>query len=256
VARAKRTDRAEARRKYRAYLQEQAEAGTPVESVEDEPVAGRWRFPGAPKAISIDDTLPASARSEASKAPTGRLSIMQAAKAAYRQPHYRDDLKNIGVLFRSSTIWVVLAVCLVSAAYVMARLSSLDNIAEDAKNDFVLALILQFILSGYPMLPPMLAGFLAPRSSWLAGAISSVMAILIYAGVLVFKLTQGGHTVAGDALAQELPLAMLQALPFGIGMAAAAAWYKRFLPLTSPPRPDKSKSKRPAPQRRRPATRG
>ncbi len=263
MARAKRTDRAEARRAYRAYLQARDEAATTEEAppLDDKPAAGRWHLPSASKALpSQPETGSTRSRPGAPQpTPTGRLSIVQAARAAYRTPHYFDDIKHVGpLIFRSHAIWPVVVLCLASALYAMAQLHK----PEDIKNDFLLSIMFQFVLAPVPMLPAMMAGFFAPRSSWLAGGIASAISILVLLGVVLVKSAQiegtKGFSGLNGGAATAAGLNWLgQGVPFGMLMAALAAWYKRFLPLTSPPRSASSRSsRRPAPPRGRPAKRG
>jgi hypothetical protein len=85
VARAKRTDRAEARRQYRAYLQDRQEAEAAEGAAPDSTAV-------------IASSKPARARDakpQPAIQPGGRMGIFAAAKAAYRTPHYVDDIRNI-----------------------------------------------------------------------------------------------------------------------------------------------------------------
>jgi hypothetical protein len=257
VARAKRTDRAEARRAYRAYLQAQDEAGLDDESpAADEPIAGRWRFPGAPKATSIREATPA-ARAGAPLGQARRLSFWEAAKGAYRAPHYGEDIRGIGsLIFRSNAIWPILILCAAAVAFALSRK---PQSVTDINNDFMLSLVFTWVLSSGPMIPAMLAGILAPKASWLAGAVAAVISsvsVLVFAELSAFQIDGVTGTI-GLAPLSALAVLLMQSVPLAIFMAAAAAWYKRFLPLISPPRPAGARpSKRPAPQRRRPSTRG
>jgi len=158
VARSKRTDRAEARRQYRAFLQAQAEAAAaPEEEREPEveaekPVAGRWRFPGARTATSGDEAAgtsssvndrsqPAPASGATGQRPMGFFSAM---KAAYHPVHYRDDLQLLPTLLtRGYGIW--LGVLLAVAGGVI-----LINDADP--NDFWFQ-VATMMLPPYPIIP-------------------------------------------------------------------------------------------------------
>src|ERR1035437_3969316 len=91
VARAKSTERAEARRKYRAYLaQQEAEAAQAADSADsaNSGSAGTPAVAGAARTRASDlKPLPV--------APGARMGLGAAARAAYRTPHYLDDLRNI-----------------------------------------------------------------------------------------------------------------------------------------------------------------
>jgi hypothetical protein len=101
------------------------------------------------------------------------LGVVAAAKGAYRQAHYIDDIKSLRqLIFKSNAVWPVLVICLVSGVYIGIRFQ-----ASDWRSDSVLMALLQFIFIP-PLIPPMLAGFFAPRATWLAGAIASLIATL------------------------------------------------------------------------------
>jgi hypothetical protein len=172
VARAKRTDRAEARRKYRAYLQAQEEAGIAEDEGSDNS-AGSGRKPAR---RVLQDT--------AQLQPGARMGIVQAAKAAYRTPHYIDDIKSIRQLaFKSHAVWPILVIVVASVAYVTPRLAEYSS-------DSIQQTIFQFVFYP-PLLPAMVAGFFAPRASWLAGLIASFIATV----GLLFVLFIGGETL-------------------------------------------------------------
>jgi len=247
VARAKRTDRAEARRQYRAYLQEKQETAAAEANDSD----------GAADVASARPARSRDQRPQAVIKPGGRLGIFAAAKAAYRTPHYMDDIRNVrSLVFNSKAVWPVLVVCVAAGAFSIFRISS-----GAASTDPVLTALFQFVFYPVPLVPPMLAGFLAPRSTWLAGLIAGFISTMTL--VWVFAMTTitvpgyAGKFTTSDLLAITVQL-LPTALAFGLMMAALSGWYKRFLSLTSAPRnraPAKSASQRPT-QRRRPTTRG
>ena len=247
MARAKRTDRAEARRQYRAYLQDRQEA----EAAEG----------GAPDSTAdIASSKPArvrDARPQPVVQPGGRMGIFAAAKAAYRTPHYVDDIRNIRELvFHSKAVWPVLVVCIAGGAFSVFRISN-----GASSTDPVLTAIFQFLFYPVPLVPPMIAGFLAPRSTWLAGVIAAFISTMTLVWVFAMTtITVPGYagTLSGSGLLSITLQLLSTSLAFGLMMAALSGWYKRFLRLTSaPPRRPAAKSggQRPA-QRRRPATRG
>jgi hypothetical protein len=246
VARAKRTDRAEARRQYRAYLQEKQE--TAAAEADD---SG-----GAADVSSFRSARSRDQRPQAVIKPGGRLGILAAAKAAYRTPHYIDDIRNVrSLVFHSNAVWPVLVVCVAAGAFGVFRISS-----GAGSTDPVLTALFQFLFYPVPLVPPMLAGFLAPRSTWLAGLIAGFISTLTL--VWVFAMTTitvpgyAGKFTTTDLLAITVQL-LSTSLAFGLMMGALSGWYKRFLRLTSAPRnraPAKSGGQRPT-QRRRPTTR-
>jgi hypothetical protein len=212
VARAKGTDRAEARRRYRAIVkaQEEAEAGTEGQAAAAAPAA-RNRARG----------------SQALKPPPAqavvRPGFFGAAKAAYRPVHYREDLRFlVPLVTRTHAVWPVLAVTLFAVPLALSR--------PNVQGDSILGL-LAFWLSPTPLLPAMVAGFLAPRATWLAGAIDG---FIVGAGLVIFLVLANGQTLPGEQIAPSgLFAASLQILfysvPVGAALGAGTGWYKRFL---------------------------
>jgi hypothetical protein len=227
VARAKRTDRAEARRQYRAYLAAQAEVeaadGTAAEE-DAVPVESRGlaaRFLGSQPQTQAQPVV--------ARVPGERMGMFSGAKAAFRQPHYIDDLRNVGPLvFRTKAIWPVAALCLIAALISYPRV----NATTDTANDPILSVTFQFILYPLPLLPPMIAGFFAPRSTWLAGAIAAAISTLTLVALLWstgLPIQQGTISVnSGNVIGVTLGW-LSAAIPFGALIGAASGWYKRFL---------------------------
>jgi hypothetical protein len=173
VARAKRTDRAEARRKYRAYLLAQEETD----------VAQARETDGAGNSQAAKPVRSGGQKPQPSGQPVVRLGIVAAAKAAYLRPTYIDDLRSIRALvFGSHAAWPIFAICVASGAYFADRLAS-----NNYSGDPILPFMYQFLFYPVPLLPPMLAGFLAPRATWLAGAIAAGMATLTLVAVIAFS---------------------------------------------------------------------
>jgi len=190
VARAKSTDRAEARRKYRAYLQAQEEAAAAANLPDDAPAAAASK----PARSGQRPAQPGQ--------PAGRLGMFAAARAAYRNPTYVDDVRHIGdLVFRSKAVWPVLLVCVAGAVYMSARVG-----AADANKDPILPAVYQFLFYPVPLLPPMIAGFFAPRATWLAGAIAAFIATMSL--VVVVTLNSGTFSnTTGELFASPSPAA-------------------------------------------------
>ena len=212
MARAKGTDRAEARRRYRAYLkaQEEAEAGSEGEA----PAA---TLGARSRGRNSQDFKPLPAQT------AQKPGFMGAARAAYRPVHYREDLRFIVPLVtRTHAVWPVLVLTLVAIPLALTLSKSTDNPVLGAA---------LFLLSPTPLVPAMIAGFLAPRATWLAGAIN---AFICGIGFLVVALLANGQIPGLPKVApDQLPIAFIQvmssALPLGALLAAGTGWYKRFL---------------------------
>ena len=191
MARAKSTDRAEARRKYRAYLQAQEEAAAAAGEQED-PATGP-----TPKSTRGRD-----ARPDQSARPVS-TSMFGAARAAYRNPTYIHDLRHIGdLVLRSNAIWPVLILCLVSGLYLNVRVS-----ASDATSDPILPMVYQFVFYTVPLLPPMIAGFLAPRATWLAGLLAAFISTVVLVLVVALNSTHFSNST-GQLVSSPSPSAV------------------------------------------------
>lgn len=186
MARAKRTDRAEARRKYRAYLLEQEEAAVAEQS-------GAAATAGPKPVRSRDPRV-----QQAPIQPGARLGMGAAAKAAYRTTHYRDDIRTApALIFRSNAIWPAAVISIAGAAYLAQRVAS-----GTYGSDPIAPLLYQFLFLPVPLLPPMIAGFFAPRSAWLAGVLASFIASMAMVVVICLNwnvLYQGGAIAGPNA---------------------------------------------------------
>lgn len=222
MARAKRTDRAEARRQYRAYLAAQAEAEA-VETVEgaegEEPPARPSGDRSARAALSAGR-------------PAQRVGFLGAFKGATRPVHYLDDLRYAPTLvFRTNAIWPGALLSLAALTFGFTRTDFNDGSTQ---------IILGFVLSLVPMIQPMLAGFLAPRATWLAGIIASLISGICYE-ILIIWYTSGhignapkDFSIGSGQYAGLTVQVILTAITFGALMGAGSGWYKRFLNLTGP----------------------
>jgi hypothetical protein len=224
VARAKRTDRAEARRRYRAQLAD-------AEALEGD---------GEGIPASAAPTAPATAsRPGPTPPPPGRPSIVYAFRASFRQVNFREDLAYLPTLvLRTKAVWIPVALSIASAvALVIGGLNTLT------------VLFFQYFAYILPVGALFLAGFLAPRASWLAGLIvgaaaTAVLGATLAAGVL-------GSDLGPDLGPNILLNGLVTSTIGGAFVSSAAAWYKRFLSLANPNRG----ARRPQPARNRPAPR-
>ena len=222
MARAKRTDRAEARRRYRAYLQAQMEAED-AQGVES----------GEPSARSTGDRSARSAGSAISAGRPGqRVGFFGAFKAATRPVHYIDDLRYAPTLiFRTNAIWPG---ALLSVAAMVFGFTRNDY------NDGTIPILVNFLIPMVPLIQPMLAGFLAPRATWLAGMIASVISGICFEILIIWYAN--GHLANTPpnfvVRSGEYPGLTVQviasAITFGALLGAGSGWYKRFLSLTGP----------------------
>jgi hypothetical protein len=116
VARAKRTDRAEARRRHRAQLASDA-IDTSGESEDVEPES--------PSAGGRRDEPPPGRRPVASRAqPPERLSFIAALRGAYEPAHIRGDLAALPDLLRSRAVIVPALLVLASATVLILAINA------------------------------------------------------------------------------------------------------------------------------------
>jgi hypothetical protein len=226
VARAKRTQRAEARRRYRA-------TNAPIDELDP-----------------LDSTDPAPTRKAASSSATGtpaRVGMAAAFRASFRPLNVREDLVALPwIATHTHAIWAPLAVTLVGSAAT----------AVAGANDMVTSLLFTYFVM-FPAIGSLfLGGFLAPRASWLVGAIVGLFSAVCYVVLgLTSHLPPGFQTqfaLTPDLMSSQ---AILVSPVFGAFFAAAAAWYRRFLRFSSPNRArrdaQKTSSKRTADGRSR-----
>jgi hypothetical protein len=156
------------------------------------------------------------------------MPITVAIRSAVRPVHLRDDLATLPwVAVHSKALWVPVLLTLLAFGYVVGSQGS----------DLSL-LFFQYFIATPAIGGVFIAGFLAPRSSWLLGAIVGFVAAICYSIlVIVFPTTlfQAATPTADEA--RNIALVALVMSPlFGALLASAAAWYRRFLRMTAPAR--------------------
>jgi hypothetical protein len=255
VPRAKRTNRAEARRRYRASI------GEPIEEE------------------AFDDAEPqGAARSSAPKtagATQQRPSLSYAFRAAFRPPNVRDDLRVLPRLLIDRSVW------LPSLLTVAAGIA----FAVTGGGNWLIALIATYFVAPPALGSVFLGGFLAPRASYLVGLIIGFVSAVVASAVILTSsaslvtgqpivgtpsptpvsspaasvaasaspaAASGSPAPSGSAAASPTPsdspspppqsvqdqviYAFLTSPVFGMFFAASAAWYRRFLRLSNPNR--------------------
>lgn len=214
MARAKRTDRAEARRRNRAIFADPPVDGE-LEATADEAPAGgatparaaasKPRAAGAPQAI-----LP-------------RPGVAAAFRSSFRPLDLRGDLRFLPRL-------------LISRAFLAPTVAS--GIAfilfVFQQNEFTSAFY-QYFSWQLPIGALFIGGFFAPRASYLIGAAIAIASLLFQLPLLV---GQPAELFIGS---------LFTAIVYGSLFAAAASWYRRFLSRANPNRgrPPTSTSRRP-----------
>jgi hypothetical protein len=224
VPRAKRTDRdrAEARRRYRASLADPAE----IDDLEG----------GDDGAESTTASATASTgRARSTPPPTARPSILGAFRTAFRPIDWRGDFQALPKLLRTKAF-------LVPVILSGASVAALPLIGVNA----LTSAFYQYFSFTAPLGTAFLAGFFAPRASWLLGMLAALASVGFQAlafsvgpfGGLFDSFLDANQQPMTRAAAEALILnqALVVGVPSAALFAAAAAWYKRFLGRANPNR--------------------
>jgi hypothetical protein len=214
VARAKRTIRAEARRRYRA------EHGLPDDTL-------------ALEAEDIDAEAPANSRQTRQQpGQPARLGIATAFRQSFRPLDIRGDFRALPqIATRSKALWVPSLLTVGSTlVFLVAR-------PDTSSQGDILAVLSTFLFQYFIQTPAIggvfIAGFLAPRASWLLGIIVGLVSAACYAALALTGVLAIPSTTI---LSEVLSAAFLLSPVMGALFASAAAWYRRFLQLSSPNR--------------------
>lgn len=208
MARAKRTDRADARRRYRLAQDDPDETGTEGET----PV---------PNVLSSGRASKPSAAG--SSVPGGRMGFADSMRAAYHRPDLRADIAALPWLLRTRAFLIPLALVVFGVAAVVA-----------VPTNYAGGLFFQLMVLPPAMAPIFIVGFFAKRASYLLGFIVAVVDVIGYAIFVYAVLPTVGTDAVTAASQQELILsAVAVGPPSGVFFAAGAAWYRRFLNYSS-----------------------
>lgn len=217
MARAKRTARAEARRRYRA-------ATEPAFDIDDD----TSEAPAAPRAAR----QPAVASPEDTQK---RVGIFDALRVSIHPVHVREDLASFPALATNRALLLPILLTILSTVAVVATRGT------DAITPFLFTYFIQTPALGGVFL----AGFLAPRASWLLGAIVGLIAAFGYVTIVAVVPNALGPTTPASSTVQGVALYALTLSPImGAFFAAGAAWYRRFLRLSNPSRTRQAASPR------------
>lgn len=196
MARAKNTSRAEARRNYR----EQVRAVGPDAMVDDDLVA--------------------------------EAAVPQRRPSMFRMPNVRDDIRQLPEMFRTRRLlWLPFIMLFVT--FVVALLWIQGVLPADL--GWLVSLAVELLLRPTGLFVFFIGGFLAPRASWLVGAILGIIDGILWA-LLGFLVPGSTVTTDGQLQTNGSPLTAADAIVFilvatvvGILAASFAAWYRNFL---------------------------
>ena len=218
MARAKRTERAEARRRYRATL-----AADPLSEDIDADGAST-----ASPSQSAGRSNAASTGKQGTGGTPERLGFTDAFRQSIRPVHVREDIAALPwITVHTKAIWLPV---LITIAATIAT-------AATGATDMVTGLLFTYFVVFPAIGGVFIGGFLAPRASWLVGIVIGLVSAVCYVALGVsgklpapfaeqFTVSAAGATVS----------AFIYSPIMGAFFAAGAAWYRRFLALSSPNR--------------------
>ena len=197
-----------------------------------ERTAARRRYRAAIESETLEAGESTVAASSGTAAPTSqvaanvRVGIVTALRASVHPLNVREDLAALPSLITHKALWIPVLVTIASTAIVIA------TGGKDSLTNILFAYFVQTPAIGGVFL----AGFLAPRASWLLGAIVGLVAAVGYVSVLAV-VPNTLSPEAGAANIESVAISAFLLSPvMGALFASAAAWYKRFLTLTNPNR--------------------
>jgi hypothetical protein len=215
VARAKRTSRADARRRYRAQLAEanaaQADADTLAEAEAGDTDARADRASRGDRNTRGAGRASPGATPERGAPP--QSGFRYALRAAYHPPHVRDDIAHLPELLRSRAVLIPVAVTVGTAV----------AIALTNGNELFSRLLAQYFLVPPPIGSIFIAGFFAKRASYLAGFIVGLVAALALIALLTVVPALGGGTQGLTGAAAPTPTSPAQASASPAASASAGA---------------------------------
>ena len=170
MARAKRTERAEARRRYRATL-----ATDPL--AEDGDDADEPSATGSSQGAKRSNAAPAG--KQGSSGTPERVGFLDAFKLSIRPVHVRQDIAALPwITIHTKAIWLPV---LITIAATIAT-------AATGANDMVTGLLFTYFVVFPAIGGVFIGGFLAPRASWLVGIVVGLVSAACYVALGVAGL--------------------------------------------------------------------
>ena len=204
MARAKRTDRAEARRRYRA-------SQATVEAASEE----------QDEAQEADAVASGGASARSPKRGAGRSSLFSTLDIHF--PDFRGDVAALPVVLRTTPLlWLAFGLGLLSI--ILAGVLPLTgDAANPAPGDALTSLAVQFLIQ-FPT-TSLLGGFAAPRAAYLFG-----IGLGLLQGIALTLLLVRVYAIADKPAPPDLIVTNgLFLVVQGTIFAALASWYRRWL---------------------------
>jgi len=223
VARAKRTERADARRRYRVVTTGEPDLDAAIEAPE---------VPAAALPREKRDRRPSGSAPGAPPPP--RAGFLGSLRAAAGPVDILGDLRAFpSVVLRSKAALIPGLVIVVTTAAMLIPALAANQLVVLAGN---------VILQPPPMIIAFLAGMLAPRAAWLLGGLAGLAAgaayvLVVTASTDVLMTPLGFTYVVSTDQKLAYALNVLTTAPiFGIAVGAFAGFYRRFLNMSAPQR--------------------
>ena len=208
MARAKRTQRADARRRYR-----QTSAVEPELDELDELEA--------PAPASTSPAKSTGRRPAPNPTPGRSMGFTDSMRLAWHRPDVRADLAALPTLLVDR--WFLIPVALVIGGTLAVAIAPKNTVS---------AFLFQTLVYPPAMAPVFVVGFFAKRASYLLGLIVALIDVVAFA-LFVYAIAPATSTDLDAGLQQQLLVSAITIGPLsGIFFAAGAAWYRRFLALS------------------------
>lgn len=202
MARAKKTDRAEARRRARLAAATTAEEAT-----------------------GMADTAGSAGPSRSAPGAGARPTILGAFRDAFRPVNIRADIGQIRWLVtKTHAVWLPSVLVVASAAWFGSSGGALGGISYLVFNLFVFP---------PPLAAAFLAGVLTDRMSYLAGLLVGIVAAVVFCVYMLVGPIEGTALTVDQRQAYVLYGLAISPLS-GLAIGAFAGFYRRFLRRASP----------------------
>ena len=229
------------RRRHRGPRQEdRTRRGAP-------PLPSRHREPDRPTTALERSPPPSAPGATAAVGSTGeggdrrtpaRVGFAEAFRLSFRPIHVRQDVAPLPwIATHTHALWVPILITVAQHGR-----SSSSTAARTRSRQFMFAYFIQTPAIGGVFI----AGFLAPRASWLLGVVVGFVSAICYSMLVAASARRDRGAVGNVARGRGLRADLSPII--GAFFAAGAAWYRRFLALSSPNR-GKRQSQAPRPSR-------
>jgi hypothetical protein len=146
-------------------------------------------------------------------------------RSAFALPNIREDIAALPMVFRKPLVWAPFGILLLAFLLELARQSG--ALPEGQLQDFAV-LYIQLTLPPTSLFVFFIGGFVAPRASYLVGAILGAFDALLITILVTMEQTDFEDTGITEVAEGLVPLWGI-AILVGIFAAGFAAWYRRFL---------------------------